>query len=382
MSVDRNEAVQETGLLQRINLRDSLRYGGGAWVIGFVLTYVLVTVSGVFEQANWDPASKTEVVTAVFLSSYGTPLVVDETSIRIIPDIAFMDSSVVESGALVVAVLVPATVLYAAGKKIAEEYDSDRSSVASVPLLSGASLAIGFGIATFAATVVFEVPGTSYTQRGLIFGGVLFPTVFGTLGAIRQTGRSISSLRGIAYGTGSFAIAGFAWYALAEMTPFLESRKPVSDIFDLSEPREWVTLFDTFIESQLYGHKSEFSVLYLEEVGETSHRWLSGMPIEVTHRWIPIAILVCAGFLVVSNHTDGPIDELEGALRGGSVVAGYALCVVAVFVTLLAMQIHGSSDVSAALVMRGLRDIFVVGIVFPFSCSALGGAIAAWNKQP
>jgi len=358
------DVVRDAGVLERLELRDALVYGVGAWIAGFATTYVLANVAGVGEE-YLPEASMTEQVAALFLSSLGAPLTFNGDTVILVPWVLDVANSPTESAALVAAVALPAVALYVAGSKIAEEYADERSAVT---VLAGASLAVGFGAATLAASVLFEIPEVSYAQRGLLVGGVLYPATFGTLGAMSREGGLPGVNGGAKYGAGAFAVAAFAWYSLAEVSRPLGRPGPVSDIVQGSDLLDWPNFFEAFVGMQMFGHENAF---YGSVLGQGS---------EVTHRWLPVVVLVAAGFLFVSKRTDTPTDAIEGALEGGSVVVGYALAVAAVLVALLAMWLHGPSDVHATFLMGSLRHLLVVGIVVPFTFGALGGAIAAWNQ--
>lgn len=334
-----------------IDWLESATYGAGAWVAGYLILLVGLALVGVYDGLGGEGPSPLAVVSAVLYSGSLGAFTGGTTGPIYISSMTYGEG-IVYSVANAVQLLVPALVLLVAGAMVAGKYtDHARPTV----LLAGASVAVGYDVLVLLSQVVFFVPslGASYSPVGVVVAGVLYPAVFGSIGAAMRIAPRLRVTGRHAYGVGAFLLGLAAWYLVGTAG----SGQPISNHYALHRVDDILALGTTYA----YHH----GTLYPVYGGGVFH--------EYTFGWLPAVVTLVAGALVVERAAR-PASLTEAIFDGATIARGYAVIVTALVLARLAAV--GVAD--SGIIMR-IRDILppilFTGIVWPFMWGAVGGGI-------
>jgi len=179
------------GLADRIPLKKGAVFGAAAYVVGLILTFVLIQIDSDIDPSDIDSdfASSLDVTGWVF---YNAHFVDTETSIsgggvsRSSSDRIISEASLPE----VLYIIVPVVLLIAAAYLLLQgEYASEVGDAA----LSGASVIVGYFPLAVIGTFLFEASESSggatasvgpATGTGILLAGIIFPLVLGAVGGV------------------------------------------------------------------------------------------------------------------------------------------------------------------------------------------------------
>lgn len=373
----------------RIDWKRAAIYGGGAWLVGYVLSYVIVAISG----ASRDGSNTTDVATWIYVEAMGglyeisIPLGSGNTTATLLT-YGTMDSNVWGAGVFLHYV-VPAVVLIVAGYALAGEYvDEARFSTPGERFeawVGGVSLALVFGALTFLAAYVMSPSGATPDALRLLIAAVVYPAVFAGIGAARQVGIGIVSLRSAGAGLLGFLGTVLLWN-------FVEDPIGAAGLGDLSGADEFLPyLGNLFVDLGVAITPGQQNYLFEYSPGGTSTD-----PGVVGPGGIALVLLlgpaIVAGVFV---YRDSITDPIRGLGSGARTVAGYLLGVALLTIAVLGQrmnflynELYGTGSEEAvreelihdANVMFGAilpQVLLVAGVLLAVVAAGVGGAVAA-----
>lgn len=342
----------------------SVKYGAGAWVGGYLALFVSMEALGVVETLG-DTSTPDAVAFVLFSGSLGAGKeeVRRAFAVNSVSSITYGEGLIYPAADLL-EFLVPLVMLVLAGWLVAGKYtDHDRYTA----LLAGASVAGGY----FAALVVITyvsllLPAwkTWYSPFGMIVAGMLYPALFGSLGAAVRTGPQLGLTPREKYGAGAYLVGLTAWSVIqiAILGPSIKFLRIV--------PMEYAMYHGAFYPVFLY-----------VEVPFTRAPLLPGI---VTF-WPPVVFPFAAGFLIVRRAAQ-PATVSEAVFDGATVVRGYAIMVTAsvlyhlAYLAIVTADVRGSAIEYVGLLVGAIpATLFVIlftGIVWPVVLGSLGGIVA------
>lgn len=336
--------------------RESALAGVGALLAGLVLAVVVLRLFAVGEDLAVGVRELAVLVTvegvgvtvnrgelAATLSAYGT-----------------LDSDLLGVGPAV-HMLVPAAVVLAGGYILAGRHiEAGATERPRDVVIAGGSLAVWFTLAL--AVVTLATVATAPTRISvdvvqLLVVGVLYSAVLAaTGGAVRSRARLVSS-RGLLAGVGAFVVAVLAW--AVGTNPFAD--RAASGVFDFGGTVELLDVLRTFVLDHGIGETAVLPPLF--------------------------ALVVWLGFGAGLAYAAGRGDPIAGAGEGARLGVGYAAAVSLVVVgQILALTgeswqagtwADGQGLVVNELLAAAPRTILLVGVVYPVTVAAVGGAVGA-----
>ena len=329
-------------------------FGAGAWIGGLVLSYVLVTVSGLMDEAFTTESTFDVAVWAFYDSLQG--VFEDDLSILTV-GYEQIDTRFWVAGIFVHYVL-PAILLIVAGYILAGRYRSGavegppRTDSSDV-LVGGASLGVVFGALTVVAMTLFADDPFTVDFLHLVVVGFAYPVVFAGIGASMHTSiRGVFSGMGFLGGIAAFVLGFGLWYVIDDAEEF-------ADPDGLSENLmfAWSYYFET--------HAFEYDQFIPE--------------------WYVVLALAAVGAGLV--YRADITDRLAGARRGARIGTGYALVAAIVAIVASVVTIEEAVDAgaddwdilydSANAILSAIPPTIVAAIVWAGVFGAVGGAIGA-----
>lgn len=370
----------------RIDWQRTAIVGGGAWLLGYVLSFVLVTVSG----ADGNGSGTADVATWAYVEGMGglyeasTPWG-DSSAIQLV--YGTIDSNFWGVGAFLHYVA-PAVVLIAAGYVLAGDYAdwTDRPTLGDRfgAWVGGVSLVVVFGGLTFLAAYVMSPDGTSPEGLPLLLAAVVYPVVFAGIGAARRVGLSLASLRTLGVGLAGFVAAIALWN-------FVEDPIGAAGLGDLSGADEFLPYLGNFLVDHGV-HVTPGQQAY------ATPDWVSGIQTDPGVVGSGVAWLVLLGPALTAAaliYREEITDPILGVGRGAQTAAGYLLGVTVLTLAVLGQRMNFLYDelygtdteeavreelIQQANLMFGaiLPDVVLVaGVLLAVTAGAIGGAAGA-----
>lgn len=378
---DSTEIGPLDGLFDHVDWKESAAFGVGAWVIGLVISYAIVTISTVTDEVGPD-ASTTELAVGYYYEAIGGMIEVGGTDVftGMIASYGLVDSRF-WAAAIVIHYLVPLIVLTVAGYVLAGRYKHGSVEGVSDPstqqvVIGGASLAVFF---TGAMIVGANVLGgdASVDTGQLLFLSILYPLVFASFGAgLRSGARTLRSGWGFLGGFGALAVGFLLWYQT-------ESPLDPNSFSDLSGFYEHFTFLASYVGlvPDIGGFMGGQTGLFAGEADP--HALLYG---ETLPEWYVMVAFVAVGAAIV--YRAETTDWVRGLGQGARIAVGYFFAVLFVTLAAYASHINEMYDAGATryeLVMdanllfgaTAPRVVIVSGIVWAVAFGAVGGAIGA-----
>ncbi|GAB3690697.1 hypothetical protein GCM10028857_27330 [Salinarchaeum chitinilyticum] len=372
----------------RIDWQRTAAIGGGAWLVGYVLSFVIVAISG----ADRDGSGTTDVATWAYVEGMGglyeisLPMGGSTTATQL--TYGSMRSNFWGAGVFL-HYLVPAVVLVVAGYVLAGEYATDARR--STPggrfeaWVGGVSLVVVFGALTFLAAYVMSPSGASPDVLRLLIAAIVYPVVFAGIGAARRVGIDVLSLRAAGVG-----LLGFL--AMIALWNFVEDPIGAAGLTDLSGADEYLPyLGKLFVDLGVAITPGQQSYLL-----DYSPSGTSTDPGVVGPGGIALVLLlgpaVAAGVLV---YRESVTDPIRGLGAGARTAAGYLLGVALLTIAVLAQrmnflynELYGTGTEEAvreelihdANVMFGAilpQVLLVAGVLLAAFAAGIGGAVGA-----
>ena len=369
------------GLFDHVDWKESAAFGVGAWVVGLVISYAIVSISTVTDELGPD-SSTMEIATGYYYEAIGGMIEVggSDAFTGMIATYGLVDSRF-WAAAIVIHYLVPLIVITVASYVLAGRYKHGSIDGVTDPttqqiIIGAASLAVFFTGAMIVGLTVLGGDATVDSGQ-MLFLSVLYPLVFASFGAgLRSGAKTLSSGMGFVGGIGAL-IGGFLlWYQT-------ESPLDSTSLSDLSGFYEHFTFFASYVglvptvggfmggETGLFaGEADPHALLY----GETLPEW-----------YVMVAFVAVGAAIVYRAETT---DWVRGLGQGARIAVGYFFVVLFLTLAAYASHINEMYDAGATryeLVMdanllfgaAAPRVVVVSGIVWAVAFGAVGGAIGA-----
>lgn len=346
------------GWFDHVDRKQTGVYGGGAWLAGIVLIYVIATVAGITDTDRAPTTDTLEFAVVLLYEGMGGlvefdasgPAALDTRGLSL-GSFAYtlLDSRFFGLG-IFLHYLVPIVVLVVAGYLLAGEYLESPADASFEDRfdawLGGVAGGALFGGLVLLTVFLFGPDGTSLENNRLLLAVVVHPVVFSGIGAARQVGFGITSLRETLAGIGTFALGFGLWSVLAD---------PIGDrgIGDLGGAADHLSFFGLFLAD----HGVPLTpgrLLELEESGFGQPQYLVGLDAVYGSASPAFALLlapaIAAATLVYREETT---DAIRAAGTGARLAAGYFLAVF-----LIALAVFGSrtNDLYDALYGTGTEQ--------------------------
>lgn len=372
----------------RIDWQRTAIIGGGAWLAGYVLSFVIVAISG----ADRDGSGTADVATWAYVEGMGGLYEIslprgDSTTATQLT-YGTMDSNFWGAGVFL-HYLVPVVVLLVAGYVLAGEYaDESRLSTPGGRFeawVGGVSLVAVFGALTFLAAYVMSPDGATPDVLRLLLAAVVSPVVFAGIGAARRVGIGVVSLRSAGAGLVGFLAAIALWN-------FVEDPIGVVGLGDLSGADEFLP----YLGNVLVDHGVAITPGQQDYLVDGSGSSLRYDPGVVGPSGIALVVLlgpaIVAGLFV---YRDSVTDPIRGLGIGARTAAGYLLGVALLTIAVLAQrmnflynELYGTDTEEAvreeliheANLMFGAilpQVLLVAGVSLAVTAAGIGGAVGA-----
>ena len=353
-------------LFEIIDWRQSAIYGGVAWVATYVFLFITAQITGAFRELPQE-ISKTDVVfQLLFSGAFGSFVPVDENFTE--PSILYI-SELIEATqntdpvviiiATGVQFLIPAGILFVAGKKLIQEYKTAPKPTAAA---IGSSILVGWGGMMLLASQVFSpLTNTTAGSFGILTAGMALPVAFGGLGAVSKDGIANWAPSTDIYSATAALAGGVLWVLLAES----EDGTPITQEVDFSAIEEVIIA----------------GVWYIQQHGPLSVSNTSfGLSGSYTMGWIVWIAPILGGYLIVSREST-PTSHLQAMLEGASTARGYGFIMAiisfaSVLVVIDEVQEQTLEFFLGALVVISIPSILFAGVVWAGILGAVGGIIA------
>lgn len=333
---------------------ESIVAGVAAWATGFGLTYVLIWVLGVAENAD---GSSFDAAAYVYFETLGGTAVPElgatvTTLVYGSWDSNFFGLAVALHGLIPVLVLVPAGYILA-GRHV-------KSGATRRPrdtIVAGMSLVIWFSLLSVLSVVLASGEGISADPLAVLVVSAVFAGVFAAVGAGVRSRARLSSGWGILAGVGAFLLSLGLWNLL---------ENPLDDQFLLT---------DSLSELDGASEYFRFLGLFLDEHGLTPAELMPEAVVAV----VPMAF--GAALAYVYRRPDPLVGLGEGARLG----VGYLVPVFVVMVGRVGTAVSDreqeydtwpAEEVTEVNLLVGEIPamLFLAGVVYPVVFAAIGGA--------
>lgn len=352
------------GLFDHVDWKESAAFGVGAWVVGLLVSYVIVTLSELMETPWMGQESTTDVATAFYYEGIGGVLEIDglEPTILVYGE---LDSNF-WGAAVALHYISPLIVLTIVGYVLAGRYAGGKIDGVDDPTnfqvaVGAASLAVGFAAAMVVGMSVFGGDAfggdVSYDTGQLLVVSLLYPAVFASFGAgIRLSVRTVTSGRGLLFGMAAALVGTGLWYVIEDP---LDPRS-IGDLSGTTEHFEFLTEY--------------FGANHAMEHGDVIPEW-----------YVIVGVVAVTAGLVYWLDTK---DWRTGLGQGAQIGIGYFLVALIVALTFSASVINDEYDaghdrahlVDSANLFFGYMtpSMTIVGaIVWAVTLGAVGGVIGA-----
>lgn len=210
--------------VDHVDWKQSAIYGGGAWLAGLIASYAIVTVAGIGD-AERAPAGTLDLAVTAYYHGMGgllrAPPGLDNPFIDFRgPSAMTFVYGLLESrfygAAIWLHYLVPAIALIVVGYVVAGTYEAggDGYEARLDAWIGGVSAGAVFGGLTLLAVLLFQPDEFELVLSRLLLAVVGAPVVFAGIGAARQVGFGVASIRGFAGGLGALLLGFVLWYVL------------------------------------------------------------------------------------------------------------------------------------------------------------------------
>jgi hypothetical protein len=266
---------------------------------------------------------------------------------------------VVTAIAIGVQFLIPAGILFGAGRKLIQEYETVPKPTAAA---IGSSILVGWGGMMLLASQVFSpLTNTTAGSFGILIAGMALPVAFGGIGAISKDGITIWAPSIDIYSVTSALAGGALWVLLAES----EDGTPITQEIDFSAIEEVIAA----------------GQLYIWQHGPLSGGYTPlALSDSFTMGWIVWIAPVLGGYAVVSRES-APTSHLQAMFEGASTARGYGFIMAIVSFAFVLAVINRVQEQTLELFLRALvlisiPSILFAGVVWAGILGAVGGIIA------
>jgi|GEM_PF-6281640 len=203
-------------LTDGIDWRETGIAGAGAWLVGLLASFVLVTVADL-ETGDQETL---DVAVQAYVEGLGGAYEVSDTGISVIRAVYGAESSNFWGLGAFLHYLVPAVVFVLAGYvlagRYAEDVDLETARGRLQAWVGGVSLVAVAAVLTVVGAYAFTPPEADPHFLRLLLAAVVSPTVLAGVGAARRVGFGIRSLRGFGAGLGAIVLAFLLWEFVEE----------------------------------------------------------------------------------------------------------------------------------------------------------------------
>lgn len=379
-------------LIEHVDWQESAIYGGGAWVVGLIASYLLVTVAGLADRVE---GGTLDLAVTTYYHGMGGLLRLPEGTPSVAgigrgPSAMTAIYTTLESRFYGLGIwlhyLVPAVALLVVGHVVAGKYaegagDFDARLDA---WLGGVSAGAVFGGLTLVSVFLFAPDGFDLEASRLLLAVVVYPILLAGVGAARRVGFGVTSLRGFAAGVGAFFLSLGLWYVLGDSV--LEAFEETPDGADLYLPMlgEFLATHGTFVRTGFFPDSLEMAF----GGSETVQLFGSASP----GLFVVVGPLAAGAALAYRSETT---DVRRAAGRGARIAFGYLLAVFllgaavfghwmtkyydAEYGTGTTQEVREDLFAEANYVFGGLLpDVtLVAGLLWPAVFAAVGGVVGA-----
>lgn len=340
-----------------VDWRESVLVGAGVWLVGFVVTALLLRLFEVTEQLA---IGTVELAVLVYVEGAGGTVNEGELAASL-SAYGTLDSDVFGLGPAV-HMLVPAVVLLAGGYILADrhiEAGTARRPVGAT--VAAGSLALWFALAVTLSTIIAVATTdqrVSVHLEEVLVVTLLYAGVFALTGGAIRTQVRLTSPRGLLAGVGAFAVTVLAW--LVGTDPFAD--RAATGLADISGVLGYLDLLrDALVNNGI-------------EEGEI-------LPAVFV---LVVPLVFGAGLACAAGRRDPLVGAGEGARLGVSYAALVLFVVVGHLVALSSefQRQGGNWDVGQIRFVNELVAavpwaVLLAGVVYPVSFAAVGGAVGA-----
>jgi len=244
--------------VDHVDWRESAIYGGGAWLAGLIASYAIATIAGVTDRSGADAL---DLAVTMYYHAMGGLLAVPENAGGFFsavrgPSAMTASYGVLESRFYGLAIwlhyLVPAIALLVAGYVLAGKYadGADDYDARLDAWLGGVSAGAVFGGLTLVSVLLFRLDGPDLEAVRLLLAVVAYPALLAGVGAARQVGFGVASLRGFVAGVGALVLSFGLWNVLGDsvIETLLEDPPSGADLY-LPMLGEFLATHGTYVKT-------------------------------------------------------------------------------------------------------------------------------------